>query len=381
MLFYLTERLQTTYNPIKTHLPLSIPLIPLTPDVARLVRELRTRNAAVETGWGRGKPVVSALHNDQRVVVIRNRVYYLRKEATVPDFIDQFMREILGRTWGDEELRKPFESRHPLFSWFPSMAEHISRQMAKNSDQGYTDIPLSSATAAYFHLAYDVLTVANEGLLTDLVIRRLRLKDQFQGARNELFVTALFVRAGFSVALENESSRRTKHHEFVATHAGSRESFAVEAKSRHRSGILGQAGNAPADEEIRLEIGHLLSGALSKPTSLRRFVFIEANMPTVDGDERVDWFEQLRRVVQSKEFQQLGDGSRLPPCYLFVTNNPYHYGDPSALAAKRRFVATGFRMADFHGFELDYAKQHHSAYCDLLGAAELFIPNDFPVVE
>jgi hypothetical protein len=103
------------------------------------------------------------------------------------------------------------------------------------------------------------------------------LKDinQFQGARYEIYVTASFVRAGFEVELENETERTTSHCEFTATHRTGAK-YSVEAKSRHRQGILGREGVAPSFDFTN-HAYHYVSAETPEPGKVA--VFTGINIP------------------------------------------------------------------------------------------------------
>ena len=71
------------------------------------------------------------------------------------------------------------------------------------------------------------------------LLERLRHREQYQGARYELLAIATCVRAGFSVDYEDESDSTRKYPELLATHKTTGLQTAVEAKGRHRHGVLG----------------------------------------------------------------------------------------------------------------------------------------------
>ena len=70
---------------------------------------------------------------------------------------------------------------------------------------------------AYTALAYDLYTLDHQALLQTKLVKRLKVKEQFQGARYEIYVSAAFVRAGFEMNLEDENDSTTTHCEFTAT--------------------------------------------------------------------------------------------------------------------------------------------------------------------
>ena len=53
--------------------------------------------------------------------------------------------------------------------------------------------------AAYFVFAYDLWVVNDTGRLDRRFLERLKNRDQFQGARHELFAEATCIRGNFAV--------------------------------------------------------------------------------------------------------------------------------------------------------------------------------------
>jgi hypothetical protein len=98
------------------------------------------------------------------------------------------------------------------------------------------------ALAAFTCFAYDLYVVDDNGGLDDEFLQRLKNRQLFQGARHELFAEATCYRAGFSVEHENEKDGSTRHAEFTVRHAPTGQLLSVEAKSRHRAGVLAMPG-------------------------------------------------------------------------------------------------------------------------------------------
>src|SRR5262249_46341308 len=126
----------------------------------------------------------------------------------------------------------------------------------------------------------DVYIVEHNGRLDNALLERLKNKDQFQGARHELFAEATCLRAGFTIERENERDRAHKHAEFVATHEKSGLKFSVEAKSKHRAGVLGMPGVPQPHNKLSLAFGQLINNALAKNPPHPLVVFIDTNLPT-----------------------------------------------------------------------------------------------------
>jgi len=84
-------------------------------------------------------------------------------------------------------------------------------------------------------------------------VQRVRSSEQFQGVRYEIAIAAMFARLDCEIRFldEEEELRGVKHVEFQATHRPSRQVIAVEAKSRHRPGVINQPGEPNAQDPLR----------------------------------------------------------------------------------------------------------------------------------
>src|SRR5260370_32905546 len=106
--------------------------------------------------------------------------------------------------------------------------------------------------------------VEHNGRLDETLVERLKDKNQFHGARHELFAEATCLRAGFAIEREDEKDRTRKRAEFVGTHLQSGLRFSVEAKSKHWAGGLGMPGEARPHDKISLNFAHLINNSLGK---------------------------------------------------------------------------------------------------------------------
>ena len=102
----------------------------------------------------------------------------------------------------------------------------------------------------------------------------LRDLGQFQGARYEILTASLFGRCGFQIEFITDTSRRNP--EFFAHKDGER--IGVEAKSRHRAGVLNRRGEF--DREAPAEIKRLYEDAAGQnPGDCPLLIFIDVNLP------------------------------------------------------------------------------------------------------
>lgn len=100
---------------------------------------------------------------------------------------------------------------------------------------------------AFLSFAYDLFTLADNAEVQKSLLDRLRKADQYQGARYEMFVAASLLRAGFTIAFEDESDSTTSHCEFIATSKQTGRPFSVEAKA----GIAKRRFQTTNDTDIR----------------------------------------------------------------------------------------------------------------------------------
>jgi SEC-C motif len=300
---------------------------------SRDVRQMRARSEALriqrERQQGLGKPIISAEMNGERFVAVKNRLFHARNIRTFHDFLMHYIAVALGAEWGNAELVKPAEERHPIIKWYQAVCAHQRTFMTESGK--VQDGPMTGAAAAYLRLAYDLYTLEHNAELQRRLLARLRNPNGFPGARYEVYVAAIFIRAGFDLAFENEEDGATTHCEFTATYRRTGKRFSVEAKRR---------------EGRRLRIGHLFNDAQSKRANHTRVIFIDVNTRDDARDRSQPLFlTSVHRRLRSLEGRPLYDRPR-PPAYVFLTNTPWeHYIDGPE--PQRTLLADGFQIPDF----------------------------------
>ena len=172
------------------------------------------------------------------------------------------------------------------------------------------------------------------------MVQRLKDADNFEGAHYEVYVGAVFSRAGYNSAFEDEDDRTKSHCEFTATNKETGRSFSVEAK--HRTWGPGQDPSSG-----RYRIGRKLTDALEKHAKHPRIVFIDVNVPDDAKGEGVPRF-MMRALQDARRFESSPSGRALPPAYLFITNRPYHH-DLGGTSHRRSVIAEGFHISEFKG--------------------------------
>lgn len=279
---------------------------------------------------GLGKPIISTeTSSGHRLVAVKNRLLHSKRWKTFPDFLGDYIKIALNPEWGNAELAKPPERRHPILNWYQKLCAHQKTYFTEPGK--VTDAPMTGAVAAYLHLAYDLYALDHNAELQNKLVARLRNHDNFEGARYEVFVAAMMIRAGFEIEFENEDDRSTSHCEFSATFTRTGTKFSVEAK--HRAGA-------------KLGMGRLLTRALAKHAAHPRIVFIDINLPDdgseTDGTAKMNLAIRKLRAFEGKKI----NGQSLPSAYLIVTNTPWqHHLDTTSF--RSGIDIDGFQIPDF----------------------------------
>ncbi|MCH7521012.1 MAG: hypothetical protein IIB42_04820, partial [Candidatus Marinimicrobia bacterium] len=204
-------------------------------DIRKWLDDFRKKEAERIRRYGKVKPIISATAKGTRLVAVGSRVFE-GTWRTSPDFLREYLRHPIGEKWFNQELKKPDEEQHPIMRWW-ILYHEFSNQQTPNEEGLINEVP-NGITKAFYQLAYDLYILRHHQLLQEIILRRLLTSNGFQGARYELVATSTMIRAGFSIEFEDESDRSRKHVEFVAIHNDTGERIAIEAKSRHRPGVL-----------------------------------------------------------------------------------------------------------------------------------------------
>jgi uncharacterized protein YchJ len=325
--------------------------------------------------FGKISPVTHASAFGGHLIAVGASIYQAPARSTFTNFLFNHGLLRLGEDWREAQNNLPLQDQHPLFALHCRALEFVSRQPVR--PRGYVTVvpngPLSFCERFY----YDLYTVENNNALQDELLHRLRNKEHFQGAVHELFVEATCLRAGFSILRQPIQGPTPKNVEFVAVHKETQQHLSVEAKSRHRPGVMGRAGTRDANPDTRF--GGLINNATNKDPANPLAVFVDTNLPP----EKIDPFYKpisLEPVVMSERINRLaalvrGSKNVDPYNLLIFTNHPQHYGEDGQKAPRDCWAAI---MSDKPRVPV----LHRKALKDLLNALDLYgnIPTDFPAL-
>lgn len=330
--------------------------------LTELARMSRARHDAKEhqrrEQQGRGKPILSAVVKDQRVVVVNNRLLSSKTWHTFHDFLRDYPRIALGDAWFLNEVRRTPEERHLIATWYVRACELAAASRVK--DAPTVGLPGTGALSAYLRFAYDLYALQHSVAVEELLLDRIKSPRAFPGALYEVRVAASLIRAGFTLELEDETDRRTTHVEFVAAHPATGAKYSVEAKRR---------------EGQKLKLNKLLHSALAKHADHPRIVFVDTN----DGRLETHKFEKLplplaeaRHLLKLYAMDPVSKG--LPPAYVIATWAPEeHHLEASGLPFGAMLL--GFRVDDLApGYrtllEQVQIRRRHAPVFDLMDSME-----------
>jgi hypothetical protein len=352
----------------------------------KLIQQKRAEIAALaiqrEQQQGLGRSIISTSSNNNRIICVGNKLYSSSKWKTFHDFLSDYIKQLFGASWCNKELSKPPEDMHPFLKIYKLMCIQQKKLAQKSNKNDIFTGAMPGAASLYYWLAYNLYLIEHNKEIQNHLINRLKHPEQFAGACYETFVSAMFLKAGFSIEFEDESNRDSSHCEFIATHQNTGEKYSVEAKQRNRKSIISDRGSNNFQLDYK-SLGKLLKNALKKESEHKKIIFIDVNLPS-DALQKYTK-EELQKLlvdfIKTKE-QQFQSA---PPAYIFLTNYPYHHNkDLEATSHYIFFLSDGFKMNDF-GFKNTTLRQalisreKHKPIDDLFRSIKnhSFIPSTF----
>jgi hypothetical protein len=305
-------------NPLKKNSAASLPIPP------EALAELKRRESTElirEQQQGLGNPIVALKMNDQQIVAAGNTLYWSPNWKTFADFLGDYMKQILGGEWGNAEIAKPLNERHPIMQWYEEYCHFQHRHFIQGEIKS---APATGVVNCYLGLAYSLYLIKHNVELQNRLVKRLKNVTQFQGTYYELFVANCLIRAGFKLELEDETDPGAKHCEFSAMSKTGKK-YWVEAKMRSVVGLLGKTEHdGTKNTDATSEMVKHLNGAFAKPAADERLIFIDVN---TDPDQNLRsgtiprWVKKTEKRLEWYEQNQLKEGQS---AYVIITNMSYH---------------------------------------------------------
>lgn len=330
--------------------------------------ERTTGGGTFEGRHGSVRPLTAELLDDLHAVQVGRKVIVTRGISDFSLFLDLYLRRLLHPNWIEKELSLPREEQHPVLQW---------RGISATVDT-QTEGPLvrvrSGAGLGWFRLAYDLYLIEHNAELQKSLVARIRDRRQFQGARFEAAVAAMLLPSGYELEFVPIRGPGGKRPEYIATNRGTGQRIAVEAKSKHRPGILGFPGNRV--EPHRLSMGRLLHDALSKKPAIPLLIFLELNVPRLLRDEEnpSPVFPEIEQTWQSELDATRPGGFQAIGVVVYNDSAPWRLNE--LLPDGFTHVAAFAKAANLHRNALDPSPMLR----DIVRGCyqRLRIPRDFP---
>lgn len=257
---------------------------------------------------------------------------------TYAEFLVSVLGTELGDDWLAEQNALPREEQHFLRRAYTEycMWQHREAEGVERDASGLWSAAPDGWTQYLLSVAFDVASLIQTGGVPEGILRRLRIVDQYQGARYEIAVAAIFARLGCEIRwIDDEDAREAKHPEFLAVRGDL--TIAVEAKSRHRSGVIHTPGERDERRAARGDVQRLYNRAREKQVGELPFmIFIDVNAPPSPDVHAFDtrWARDIRQWLP---VQDANNHYRA----LCVTNfSPHYTGTDIAVAGEHVFVET-----------------------------------------
>jgi len=341
-------------------------------NIGAMLKQIQQEEVIRRQRFGDVRPMVHIDWQAKKFVAVGDQMHWSDKWKTPIDFFSHYLRHVFTIEWMKNEHKKAYSQRHPVLQW----CEQIGRLQDTLSpdSNGIYELAPSGAMRAYILLAYDLYTLRHHDALQQAIVERMKYKEQFQGARHELFAAATCVRAGFQIDYENEKDRSRRHPEFTGTHKYTGQKITVEAKSKHRRGVLGHPGDRSPVEKVCVRIGRLFNDAINKPAPSPYIIFMDLNMPPNSLPPMTQkWLE----IVVGPLLTDQGKSRSSDPWNLVVFSNfPDHYPDDDKPAP------TGYVVA-LLGRNPKIVPSHPETIISVFDAAQMHgnIPNRFEDLE
>src|SRR5260370_7141 len=288
-----------------------------------IVERMLQMNQDLQSPRLTSRPQIQGEFQGYKWRAVRNSVYMRPLKETFYDFQINLLLWTLGKEWFDAEMAKRLEERHIILQWRHERNELLTanRKPCDAPDEPVRAVPTGNVKALQV-LADDIYQLEHALKTPRRIIERLRDPRQFQGARHEVAVASIFARCGFEIGFIDDASKRNP--EFTAQKGTER--IAVEAKSRHRPGVLQSPGRLDAEAEpARAKIRDLYEQALGQnPGGIPFLVFVDVNLPLRPGTPPMDkgW---VKAAMQAFDHRHQEGNLIDPDTGMVLTNFGWHY--------------------------------------------------------
>ena len=155
---------------------------------------------------GLGRPILAVKAGEQQMVAVGSTLYHSSAWKTFPDFLGDYLKLILGGQWGNAEIKKPFEKRHPILQWYDKYCK-LQQEYLDGTGKVMV-MPTRGVVYCYMGLAYSLYLLKHNVQLQQRYIERLKDVNNFQGAYYELVIANCLIRLGLNFNWKTKQMRQ-----------------------------------------------------------------------------------------------------------------------------------------------------------------------------
>lgn len=276
----------------------------------------------------------------------------------------EVLKKVLSPGWYEHELKKPEAEQHTIARWYQSFCAFQKEQSTPQNKSGSTFTALPTGDVlSFLSVGYDLYCLVHTMNLPDDLLTRLKDMQEFQGARYEIAVAAIFARLDYKIAY-NKPDPNKKTCEFIVTNPETGETFGVEAKSRRRPGVLHEPGEKDPNPTKTGVVRKINEAINQRPADIPFVIFVDMNLPASEVPPQES--PLMRDLKMGIENEGLNSPENLCKyTMLVVTNQAYYYEGKGSLEDKK--YATFISVLPKHSA---FPFKRHSTVGDILQEAE-----------
>lgn len=272
-------------------------------------------------------PKIFGKGNDLGYIV--NGVSYLKKNGfeqwiNFPNFLVDYVENRFGKKWFQDQLREKVEEQHSLARLYRLFSSAVSKGIYESPNQ--KAVPSHNGVVAwYMDFAFNLFWIDNNDGIQSVMIDRLKSPDHFWSTVHEVFVAAIFCRAGFSLEFEDESDGSTKHPEFIATHRRTGVMVSVEAKAFRREQI---EKFDFADWAVGgFRAGRLLNNAAAKSKGIPHYIILDVvHPPLLNEEDQLRFNDKIAKFLDNYH-PSASENNRDRWNAIYFVNRPFLFTD------------------------------------------------------
>jgi len=285
-----------------------------------MLRKHQAAESVRQQQQGHGSPIISWMDeaNGYRFVAVKQTVHWGKNWVIFPNFLDYFMKKMLGDEWGESERSK---GQHPLFRWLQKTQAY---SYSKPGEPKVKTIEMMGYIACWLRLAYALYLIAHHDEIPQPLLKRLRAPISFMPAYYEAIVGAALAVAGMEISCAETKAGSMPTPEFRARSKTSGKTYEVEAKCKNGwKAPTCDVTNTEFQRELERYLRNQIHNA-SKKKLTNPIYWFELSIPTLFDE--ADWravAEKAETAIRDAEKNMTVGGQPIAPAYVVITNHTF----------------------------------------------------------